>query len=456
LAQTLEPTPTVPLNGLPAAPFGPAIRAEYASSLTPGVFDPRNFDRTITPPTFRPDKVYEWSFGIQREVTKNSAAEVRYVGNHGTDLFQSINVNPYIAGLAASYPNQVGGLTPCTTPLSTVPNALGRISCDVGVTDATANTGYSNYDALQAEFRTTNIFRQLTLRTSYTWSKTLDNVSEIFDTGAAGNTSAYSQNVLNYTGQEYGLSGLNFPQTWTVSFLEDIPVMRTQHGVLGHIIGGWAASGTYILQSGQGYTPSQIAINEASGGVANDAGFDLANNGPYGGETSRPFVGSLSAPATQVGIFAGDACNVYGEGCSVGANTLLSLNGINNGVVTTVSKSQVRLIANGAEADSLFGTPFGNVGRNSIRDFHTNIANFTLFKNIKFWERATLQWHMTMDNVFNHPNYGNTIPGIVPYIEEAGVPGAFTTFGDPKVTSTADLACPAGSRCIYFGLKVIY
>ena len=457
LAQTLEPTPTVPLNGLPAAPFGPAIRAEYASSLTPGVFDPRNFDRTITPPTFRPDKVYEWSFGVQREVTKNSAAEVRYVGNHGTDLFQSINVNPYIAGLAASYPNQVpGGLTPCTTPLSTVPNALGRISCDVGVTDATANTGYSNYDALQAEFRTTNIFRQLTLRTSYTWSKTLDNVSEIFGTGAAGNTSAYSQNVLNYTGQEYGLSGLNFPQTWTVSFLEDIPVMRTQHGVLGHIIGGWAASGTYILQSGQGYTPSQIAINEASGGVANDAGFDLANNGPYGGETSRPFVGSLSAPATQVGIFAGDACNVYGAGCSLGANTLLSLNGINNGAVTTVSKSQVRFIANGAEADSIFGTPFGNVGRNSVRDFHTNIANFTLFKNIKFWERATLQWHMTMDNVFNHPNYGNTIPGIVPYIEEAGVPGAFTTFGDPKVTSTADLACPAGSRCIYFGLKVIY
>jgi hypothetical protein len=333
---------------------------------------------------------------------------------------------------------------------------LGRINCDVGITDATANTGYSNYDALQAEFRTTNIFRQLTLRTSYTWSKTLDNVSEIFDTGAAGNTSAYSQNVLNYTGQEYGLSGLNFPQTWTVSFLEDIPVMRTQHGVLGHIIGGWAASGSYILQSGQGYTPSQIYINEATGGVANDAGFDLANNGPYDGETSRPFVGSLSAPATQVGIFAGDACNVYGEGCSVGANTLLSLNGINNGVVATVSKSQVRLIANGAEADSLFGTPFGNVGRNSIRDFHTNIANFTLFKNIKFWERATLQWHMTMDNVFNHPNYGNTIPGIVPYIEEAGVPGAFTTFGDPKVTSTADLACPAGSRCIYFGLKVIY
>jgi len=27
--------------------------------------------------------------------------------------------------------------------------------------------------------------------------------------------------------------------------------MRSQRGLLGHIAGGWAISGTYILQSGQ-------------------------------------------------------------------------------------------------------------------------------------------------------------------------------------------------------------
>jgi hypothetical protein len=452
LAQTL----IAPTTGLPAVPLGSAIRAEYASDLTPGVFDPRNFDRTITPPTLRPDKVNEWSFGIQRSITNNAAFEIRYVGNHGSDLFQSVNVYPYIAGLAAFYPNLVpSGLTPCSPANAIVPNAVGRTSCSAGVTDETANTGYSNYNGLQMEFRTTNLFHQLTLRTNYTWSKTLDNVSEIFSTGAAGNTLAYSQNVLNYTSQEYGLSGLDFPNTWTLSFVEEIPFLRSQQSLLAFLVGGWAFSGTYLLQSGQPFTPAQEFINYASGGVANDTAFDLAEIGIY--ETSRPFVGSFSAPQTQVGIYAGDACAVFGAGCAAPANELISLNDVNaTGTVTQVTKSQVRLIANRAEADSIYGTPFGNAARDSLRDFHTNTANFTLFKTFKFNDRAALRFNMTMNNVFNHPNYGNTFPGASPFIENAGVPGAFTTFADNQVTSTAINSCPAGPRRIFFGLKVIF
>jgi hypothetical protein len=59
---------------------------------------------------------------------------------------------------------------------------------------------------------------------------------------------------------------------------------------------------------------------------------------------------------------------------------------------------------------------------------------------------------MTMNNVFNHPNYGS----VNPFIEAAGVPGALTPFADPQATSTAIGSCPAGSRCIYFGLKVLF
>ena len=448
LAQTL----IAPTTGLPAVPLGSAIRSEYAGDLTAGVFDPRNFDRVVTPSTFRPDKVNEWSFGIQRSITNNAAFEIRYVGNHGSDLFQSINLNPYIAGLAASYPNVVpSSLTPCAPANAVVPNAVGRISCSAGVTDETANTAYSNYNGLQMEFRATNLFHQLTLRTNYTWSKTLDNVSEIFSTGAAATTLAYSQNVLNYTTQEYGLSGLDFPNTWTVTFVEDIPFLRSQQSRIARLVGGWAFSGTYLLQSGQPYTPAQSFLNYASGGVANDTAFDLANIGTY--ETSRPFVGSFSAPQTQVGIYAGDACSVFGAGCNMPANELLSLNDLNaTGTVTQVTKSQVRVIANGAEADSILGTPFGNAARNSFRDFHTNVANFTLFKTFKFGERAALRWNMTMNNVFNHPNYGS----VNPFLENAGVPGAGTTFADSQTTSTAINSCPAGSRCIFFGLKVLF
>jgi len=450
------------LPGLPAAPFGPAIRAEYASLLPLGQLDPRNSPELTSPSTLRPDRVHAWSLGVQREITKDAVFEVRYVGNHAEDLFQSVNANPEIAGLQSAFPGAIpAGLTPCPAANAAVPSAIGRINCNEGILLQVGNTGFSNYNGLQTEFRTTNIFHQLTLRTGYTFSKTLDNTSEIFNTFGAGNSSTYAQNPLNVKGGEYGISGLDFPNTWTLSFVEDLPFMRTQHGVLGHIVGGWALSGTYILQSGQPFTPSQLAVNAFSSPVE-DVAFDQSFNNTIP-DVIRPFLGSASAPQTQVGIYAGDACAAspaftnWAVACATPPSTLISLNSLNaSGTVTQVSNSQVRVIANGGEAESIFNTPFGNAGRNILRDYHTNIGNFTLFKNIKFSERATLQWHMTMDNVFNHPNYGNTIPGISPYIENAGVPGANTTFGDPKVTSTADLACPAGSRCIFFGLKVIY
>ena len=452
LAQTIDS----PSMGLPTDPFGPAIRSEYASSLETGVFDPRNFNRSVLSSSFGPDRVHEWSLGVQRELARNLVLEARYVGNHGSDLLQSVNANPYIAGLAASYPSLVpAGVAPCATPLSTVPNALGRVSCDEGITAQVGNTGFSNYNGLQTELRANNLFHQLTLKSSYTWSKTLDNTSDIFPTFAAGNTMAFSQNVLNYKGEEYGISGLDFPQTWTLVFVEDLPFMHAQPGIVGHVLGGWAFSGTYVLQSGQPYTASQEFINAFSGGVANDTAFDLAEIGTL--ETSRPFLGSQSAPASQVGIYAADACAALGDACGEPANELLSLNDLNTtGAVTTVSKSSVRFIANGAEADSIFGTPFG-VGRNTLRDYWTNAANFTLFKNIKFKERATIQWHMTMDNVFNHPQYGQTgFFGVNPFIENAGVAQPFVDFAVPQYASSGSNGCPAGVRCIYFGLKIIY
>ncbi|HEY6339088.1 MAG TPA: carboxypeptidase-like regulatory domain-containing protein [Candidatus Sulfotelmatobacter sp.] len=443
------------LPGVPGSPFGPAVRAAYGSLLPFGQLDPRNSPEVTIDPHLSPDKVHEWSLGIQRNVTKDAALEVRYVGNHGENLFQSINVNPFIAGLASVFPSYIpAGDTPCPAASAVVPAAVGRVNCNTGIQLEVGNSGYSNYDGLQAEFRTSNIFHQLTLRTSYTWSKTMDNVSEIFNSFAGGNSETYAQNPLDVKRGEYGLSGIDFPQTWTLSFVEDLPFMRSQRGLLGHIVGGWAVSGTYILQSGQNYTPQQFVINAFTSPIE-DVAFNQAFNNTVP-DVVRPFVGSTRAPATQVGIYAADACGVFGAGCTLPANQLVSLNGINHGMINPVTNDQVRFIANGGEAESIFGVPFGNVRRNSVRDYQTNNSNFTLFKNIKAWERATVQWHMTANNVFNHPNYGNTIPGISTFIENAGVPGAGAAFADPKVQSDANLSCPAGARCVYFGLKVIY
>jgi len=439
----------VPAPSLPTDPHGPGVRASLASFLTPGVFDPRQFNQTTITPNFGPDKVHEWSFGIQREISNHLVVESRYVGNHGFNLYQSINANPYIAGMAASFPNLLpAGVTPCPASSAVVPSAVGRVNCNEGVLRQRTNTGYSDYEGWQNEIRANNLFNQLTILGSYTRSKTTDNVSEIFSTFGGGNTDAFSQNPLNYTSAEHGLSGLDYPNQFTLTFNWEVPFLRAQHGVIGHVFGGWGVSSAYVWRSGQTYSPAQIFSNYFSGGVANDTTFDLGFIGLF--ETSRAFLANSSAPITAVGIYAGDACSLFGSACSMATNTLLDYNALNvsgGATVNPVANSQVHFILNGGTADSIFGTPFGNAARNSLRDYHTNTANLFLYKNIRFSERVGLQWSMTMLNAFNHPNFGS----VDPFVDDAGlqqIPGNFGTgFADPQQFN-------GGNRVIKFGLQL--
>src|SRR5262249_25034421 len=156
---------------------------------------------------------------------------------------------------------------------------------------------------------------QLTVRSAYTYSKTLDNVSEIFNTFGGGNTLAFAQNPVDTNKGEYSFSGLDYPHTWSITFTEQLPFFREQKGFFGHLLGGWGASYNHILQNGQRYTPAQItAVAAVSdlGGLYPGQPFtgDFYDFGFIGGiaglDLARPFLGSLSAPATAVGIFAGD------------------------------------------------------------------------------------------------------------------------------------------------------
>ena len=436
------------IGGTPAVPSGPNVRASQAFVLTPGVLDPRNQLQYTLAPDFTPDRVHTWNFGIERELVKNTAVEVRYVGNHALNLFQSVNANPLAFLLAAVYPSLVpAGVTPCPLPSAVVPSAVGRVDCNLGVVNERRNSGYSDYNALQIEFRANNLFRQLTLRTGYTWSKTTDNVSEIYGTQAAGNTSAFLQDPLASTGSEHTLSGLDFPHRWTLSFVEQLPFFKEQHGVIGHSLGGWGFAGNYTLASGQPYTPSQQFVSTPD---YFDSTFLRGFNNIL--DIAHPFQGNANAPANAVGIFAKDAClsspliPAFASACGAPPNQLVSVNALNqSGVVVPVTAQDVRYIANGSTAQLIFGTPFGNVSRNAARDAITDIGNFSVFKDTKLSERVSLQLRATFLNVFNQSNFTS----IDPFLEDAGLHSYQRGFADPSVT-------PASARSILFGGKITF
>jgi hypothetical protein len=468
---------------LPPVPNGTNVRSAYSSFLQSGVFDPRQFADTSLSPDFGPDRVHSWSLGIEREVSKNSAFEARYVGNHATDLFQSVNANPQIGtdfqgqpGIIADFPNLVpAGLTPCPSSQAVVQAAIGRANCNLGIQRNRTNGGTSDYNALQTEFRANNLFKQLTLRTGYTFAKNLDNVSEIFATFGGATTVPFAQNMFNTTSAERSFSGLDIPHTWTITATEEVPFFKEQHGVVGHLLGGWVVSANYVLASGQRYTPAQLG-DAAFGSNGNyfDNSFLIAFNSG-GVDQARPFLGSLSAPQTAVGIFAGDACNLFGAGGSTAAttavscggtmpdNTLLSMNALgqtclnftNNSqagggpcTITTVQNNQVRFIMNAATAQGVFGTPFGNVARNIVQDAISNVANASVLKRFRISEHNLFEFRADFQNVFNHPNFNS----VDPFLDDAGQFGSFAGFGDPKTTNTNYPGFNGGTRRISFGL----
>lgn len=484
LAQTIAPG--VPL---PASPTGSNVRSELAPYLTLGFQDPRNFNQTTVTPNFGPDRTHSWSLGIQRELGAHAAFEARYVGNHAENLFQSVNGNPYVgcgdpgcvapAGTPyAGAAEQLGlsdaiaagvfnanllpsGVTPCPAASAAVANAIGRENCNEGVERLRTNTAYSDYDGLQLEFRTTNILHQLTLKANYTWSKSTDNASEIFGTFAGGGTVAFSQDPFNYTTAEHGLSGLDFPQTGAISFYEAIPFLRSQEGVIGHVLGGWSLAGSYLLQSGQPYTPQEFEfayllspydVSDIQSAPTSGALLGAFNSGS---DTARPFLSNRNAPPTAIGIYAGDACSIYGDpvSCSAAPNSLVNFTSLNGtGSTTAVTASQVHFIMNTYEAQVANGTPYGNAGRNSLRDYHTNIANLTVGKTSNWGERVRLYWHMSATNIFNHPNYAS----IDPFMEDAGVVGAATGFANPYVQNSSGTTTGIANRTIRFGFKVSF
>jgi hypothetical protein len=132
------------------------------------------------------------------------------------------------------------------------------------------------------------------------------------------------------------------------------------------------------------------------------------------------------------------------SGRTLAPNALLSFNDLNEGRgPKAVTRQMVHFIVNGAEAQTLFHSPYGDAARNSLRDAIINSGNFALIKTFRLNERANLQWHMTLLNVFNHPNYR----GVDAFVDDAGCNpllacGFATTFSESSV------------RQMLFGIKI--
>lgn len=481
------PSGSLPASGSPAPlPFNPTgdrVRAAAAASglLPLGKLDPTFLAQTKVATDFRSPYSEQFSLGIQHQFGRRHVAEIRYVGTHGVALFQNINSNffigPIINGIHITR-NAGGSIVPCTASPATPclngqsfaslvpPGTVSQVcvddpggvatpfinesACDqrqfrTGGVTTRANTAQSIYHSMQARYNGRFMNDALTFGASYTFSKTIDDASEIFAFGGGDILSASAQNPFCINRCERGRSGLDRPHAFSANFIYDAPWMREQRGVLGHIVGGWQLNGTYIVTSGATFTPGQ-------GG---NGTIGLGNAYLTAGD--RPFLTNPNADRRLVGITRIDAflLGKIAAGDVTSQGGLISLTALQaNGSIVTVTPNDVKYVFNGPGAAQVFGTPFGSAGRGIERGVMFNQMNLGLFKNIKVWERLSLQLRGEAFNVLNHPQpgIGSAVTGGTSHLPNINVNNAGVPFASFAEVANQTFA----RRVVQVGLRVIF
>ncbi len=236
----------------------------------------------------------------------------------------------------------------------------------------------------------------LTTLVSFTWSKALDNGSAI--RGTTGDQ--YPENPYCILQCEWGPSGFNTPLRLVTSILYELPFGRgkaflNHNGFANTVVGGWQLTTIFTAQSGR---------------PLNTVSWDA------GGQIVQPSSNRLNS----TGI---DPYNAHPT-----ANQYFNIAAFSNPVAGT----------------------FGNIQRNGLIGPSTWDADFSVFKNIRFTERQTLQFRMEGFNIFNHPALNSPI---MTWGTTTQTPSA--TFGEIRDQGST-LGTAYSMRQIQFALKYIF
>lgn len=424
------------IPGLPSVSTFNATAVQNAiAPVAPFGGDPGLADQTSVSPNFHNPYSEQWNFGIQRQVGNKMAAEVRYVGNHTIGNFQTRNGNPALtplidAGFGSLIP---AGLTPCNQP-GTPGFDQGYVDCNRTNVTERANSAFSIYHGLQTQYKVSN-WHGITFNAAYTFSKTIDNASEIFSTGTGANTNSFAQNPFNTSGGERGTSGISYPHTLGILWIYELPLAKEQTGLLGHIAGGWSINGTYRYTSGEPYT---VVESRQDVSLCDPTNWTLSSR-----DACRPILNNPGAPFTSVGL------------CTDPTAPDCGITNLATGAATTLSG--VRWIINDPNAATFFGSPFLGVGRNTERGQPISTANLSFFKNTKVGERYTVQFQATAFNIMNTQFLG------VPNPRADFVANNPPLFGSTLFNSNGgdtfagnNTTDGIGRRRLQFGLKLLF
>jgi len=105
--------------------------------------------------------------------------------------------------------------------------------------------GFSNYNALYVSYRVHD-FHGITLQSNLTWSHALGTGEAVQATSSNTTLNPWNMNA------NYGNQSFDFRYIFNIIMYYQPPWFKAQHGIIGHLLGGWTISPLFQAQSGSG------------------------------------------------------------------------------------------------------------------------------------------------------------------------------------------------------------
>jgi len=293
---------------------------------------------------------YQWSISLQHEMQGGMVAEAAYVGSHGTGLGFPVDSNEVPA-------NKLGpGDAQSRRPF---PQYLGI--------NGNSYNAISNYHSLQLSMKK-RFSRGMSFDVNYTWSKLLDD-QDSSGWGRIAGATVY-QDAYNPQAN-YGPSNFDVRQMFKGDMVYQLPVGKgktflNQGGVLDALLGGWQASGIFVIQTG-------LPFNPVWGGA------NLSGSAPNG--------------------------NLYLAGFSAAESWYPNVVGNWH-----VSNPNIQQWFNPAAFAQPAAYTFGDMGRNSLYGPGEKSLDFSMGKSFripKLGEGGLIQFRFDATDVLNHTSFSN-------------------------------------------------
>ena len=412
------------------------IRANFINNPNNRSYQPRAYANEYS----LPERVYQYTASLQREITSNTAATIAYVGSVGHNQFLRSVANRTV-GVQSNGPSagtqvrefdiltcsngQVlnGTATPITSALCGAGATITGIQRPFAEVDYKTSGGHNTYNSMQLSL-TRRSSNGLTMNAQYTLGYSKGNTGGSNEAVTAGNNAR----TLSEFDYDDGYNNFDVRHTFNLSAIYTIPGK-------GALLSGWNVGGIVNARSG---IPVPVLVQrndilyvDAAGNVFNNPAADRTAlvNTPGGG-ASR----STRRPDRVPGV------DPF----------------INNGGLLFLNPAA-------------FATPkpgtFGNLRRNEIHGPMFRQVDAVVSKRIRVGNGPNVELRAEIFNLFNFTNFANpvgTLPNALPNASlteankvQPGQPytaAAAGTFG--RLTSTVGRTVGLGTpRQIQFALR---